>query len=161
MNRAGYNFIKKSPFSFEFYTSYGAAYSIIFMPASTYFKTNHYIKDLIYSIDINLLYPGPYNHYDYVVGITVAEITLLFFTYDERRIIFYICDPIDGKMEARTRNFHYWFLLFNTGDFKKIDSAITMKDFSVSLIFIFSKTNSLAYDLPIIIDEAKDRFDEK
>lgn len=131
------------------------------MPAPVYFKTNHPIQDLLYSIDIKHLLPGPYNHYDHVVGITVAEIIHLFLSSDERKIIFYICDLVDGRMKARTRKFHYWFMLFNNGNFKKFDSTVTMKDFTVNLIFIFSKTNSLAYDLPIFIEEAKDRFDEK
>ena len=158
MNKAGYSFIEKSPFTFEFYTSFGAAYSVIFSSAKPYFKSNSPVQDLLYSVDITLLHPGPYNHYDYVVGITVAEIILLFFSSDERRIIFYICDPIDGRMQARIRKFHYWFLLFNNGDFKKLDVTISMRSFNMNLVFLFLKTNTVAYDLPIIIEEAKDRF---
>lgn len=100
------------PFVFEFYTSFGAAYSVVFVPGSAYFTTDHTAKDFIYSVDIKLLNPGPYNHYDFVIGITVAEIFFHFFSSDERRIIFYICDPVDGKMKARKRKFDCWFSLF-------------------------------------------------
>jgi hypothetical protein len=106
---AGYKFIEKSPPLFEFYTNFGAAYSVVFTPADDYLPTGYSQQISLFSIDIKFLYPGPYNQYDFIVSIGVAEIVLYFFAVDERRIIFYICDPSDGKMKARKRKFDYWF----------------------------------------------------
>jgi hypothetical protein len=158
LNEAGYKFIKTAPNEYEFYTVFGAAYKVSFDAASMYFKTEHPVKDFIFSADIQLLYPGLYNHYDYVIGITIAEIFFHFFESDKRNIIFYICDPSDGKMAARNRKFDFWFRNFGNSNFKKLIVEINMKEIAVQADFIFEKNNVFAYDLPIIIDEAKDNL---
>lgn len=161
MNTAGYNFIVTLPGKYEFYTNFGAAYSVYFTSGSSYFSTRHPVKDFIYSVDITLLNPGPYNFYDYIIGITIAEIILHFFSSDNRKIIFYICDPKDGRMAVRNRKFDFWFDLYNSGSFKKIDSLIHTKNISVNLIFIFDKDNPFAYDIPELIKQANDNFNDK
>ncbi len=158
MNNAGYSFISKSLYEYEFYTAYGAGYSVLFDSASSYFPANNKVTDLIFSIDIQLIYPGAYNHYDLVIGITIAEIILIFFNADNRHIIFYICDPVDGKMAARSRKFNYWFNTFGSKEFKKIVAVLKGESIIVEANFIFKKDNVFAYDLPIIIDEAKDNL---
>ena len=76
-------------------------------------------------------------------------------------ILFYICDPADGKMKARQRKFDYWFNLYNTGEYKKITSTFTTRNIDMIANFIFLKNNPFAYDIPLIIDEANDSFNNK
>jgi Family of unknown function (DUF6169) len=110
---AGYKFIKSGK-DYEFFTAYGAAYAVSFAQASTYFGTTHPVKDFIHRVDIAQLSSGHYNWQDILTGITVAEIVNDFFETDKRNVLFYICDPKDGRMKARQRKFDYWFRIFNT-----------------------------------------------
>jgi hypothetical protein len=43
----------------------------------------------------------------------------------------------------------------------KINTVINANNLVVDLTFIFLKNNPFAYDLPLIIDEAKDSFNNK
>ena len=72
MNEAGYKYIKTGD-DYEFYTAYGAAYAVSFQPAGEYFK-NTAIKDFIYRMDVVQSASGPYNHLDFRINITIAEI---------------------------------------------------------------------------------------
>ena len=80
MFEAGYNFHETSPGLFEFYTQYGAGYKVEFFAAGTYFSSSHPASDFIHSIDVILLYPGPYDFYDFIISITIAEIIIHFLT---------------------------------------------------------------------------------
>ena len=112
---AGYNCFQNDN-EYEFYTKFGASYLVTFTKVDAYFPTQSKVKDFIYSIDIQQNDPGPFNNLDVVVGITIAEIIFHFFEQDIRNVLFYTCDPIDGRMNARIRKFNNWFLYFNNGD---------------------------------------------
>ena len=120
----------------------------------------HPVKDFVHRIDIVQLDTGPYNRQDLLTGITVAEIVNDFFGDDSRNVLFYICDPKDGRMKARQRKFDYWFRLFNN-NCNRIIADISTKNIRVQVVFIFEKNNPFAYDLPLIIDDAKNKFDNK
>jgi len=156
---AGYKFIKSGK-DYEFFTAYGTAYAVSFVIAEAYFDTLHPVKDFILRIDIVQLDTGPYNRQDLLTGITVAEIVNDFFGDDSRNVLFYICDPKDGRMKARQRKFDYWFRLFNS-NCNRIIADISTKNIGVQVVFIFEKNNPFAYDLPLIIDDAKNKFDNK
>jgi hypothetical protein len=64
-------------------------------------------------------------------------------------------------MNARIRKFNNWFLYFNNGDFKKLVETVQSSNFKVLASFIFHKNSPFAYDLPTIIDEAKDNLGNK
>ena len=160
MNAAGYNFLQAGN-DFEFYTAFGTAYAVSFVQASGYFDNKHPVKNFIFRIDIEQTDPGPYNHPDFRVGITIAEIIYSFFEADNQNVIFYICDPQDGRMIARQRKFDYWYRLFNDGNSNRIIAAISTKDFTIEANFIFKKDNVFAYDLPVIIENAKDNLSNK
>jgi hypothetical protein len=123
---AGYQYFKTGN-DYEFFTIYGAAYAVSFIPAGVYFATPHSVKDFIYRTDITQVFTGPYNYPDLLVGITVAEIVNDFFGADSRNVLFYMCDPQDGKMKARQRKFDYWYRLYNSNDYSKIISTIKQK----------------------------------
>ena len=156
---AGYNFFKSGK-DYEFYTAYGAAYAVSFAHADLYFNTWHAVKDFIHRIDIIQTVTGPYNRHDLLTGITIAEILNDFFDTDNRNIAFYICDPRDGRVRTRQRKFDYWYRLYNN-NCNRIVSSIITKSITVDTVFIFNKNNPFAYDLPAIIDEAKNMFDDK
>jgi hypothetical protein len=156
---AGYKFIKSGK-DYEFFTAYGTAYAVSFNPASSYFDTSHPVRNFIHRIDIAQMDTGPYNRQDLLTGITVAEIVNDFFEADNRNVLFYICDPKDGRMKARQRKFDYWFRLFSSNA-ARIIADISTKAIAVEVVFIFDKNNPFAYDLPLIIDEAKNSFDNK
>lgn len=156
---AGYSYIQKGN-DYEFYTTYGSAYVVSFIDAGVYFK-NHFLNSRIFTVDIKQTDTGPYNYYDYVVGITVAEIIFHFFESDDSRVVFYICDPTDGRINARKRKFKRWFENFNSGEFKMIESLMKNNTLELSIAFIFHKNNPFAYDLPTIIDKAKDDLGNK
>lgn len=59
-------------------------------------------------------------------------------------------------MKARQRKFEYWYRLFNNGNWSNIVSTVNTKQIKVEAVFIFRNDNLLAYDLPIIIEQAKD-----
>jgi hypothetical protein len=160
LNAAGYS-VSRSGNDFEFFTALGAAYVVSFVPAGEYLNNIHPLKHSIFRIDIDQSDPGPYNYPDFRVGITVAEIVYYFFEVDNRNVIFYICDPRDGRMKARQRKFEYWQRLFDDGNCIKIVCVIKTKSVEVQANFIFRKNNSLAYDLPAIIEEAKDNLSNK
>lgn len=157
---AGYNYFQNDN-EFEFYTKFGASYLVTFTKVDAYFPTTSKVKDFIYSIDIQLTDPGPFNNLDIVVSITIAEIIFHFFEQNIRNVLFYTCDPIDRRMNARIRKFNHWFLYFNNGDFNKLDETIQSSNFKVIASFLFHKNNPFAYDLPTIIDEAKDDLGNK
>jgi hypothetical protein len=157
---AGYSYFQNDN-AFEFYTKFGASYLVTFTKVDAYFPSVNRVKDYIYSIDIQLIDPGPFNNLDIVVSITIAEIIFDFFEQDNRNVLFYTCDPIDGRMNARIRKFNNWFLYFNNGDFKKLVETVQSSNFKVLASFIFHKNNPFAYDLPTIIDEAKDNLGNK
>lgn len=156
---AGYKFYQSGN-DFEFYTAYGAAYAVSLVPSGEYFE-NNLLKDLLFRVDIVQTDPGPFNHFDLQVSITIAEILYHFFEVDGRRILFYICDPADGRIRARERKFDYWYRLFNNSQFNRIISSITTKDIKVEAVFIFEKNNPLAYDIPILIEQARNSFGDK
>ena len=156
---AGYKFIKSGK-DYEFFTAYGAAYAVSFALVGGYFDTLHPLKDFLYRIDIAQMNTGPYNRQDMLTGITVAEIVNDFFETDNRNVLFYICDPKDGRMKARQRKFDYWYRLFNNSC-TRIIADISTKNIFVEVVFIFDSNNPFAYDLPLIIDEAKNNFDNK
>jgi hypothetical protein len=160
LNAAGYN-VTRSGNDFEFFTAFGAAYAVSFVPAGEYLNNNHPLKDFIFRIDIEQNDPGPYNFQDFRVGITVAEIVYYFFEIDNRNVIFYICDPRDGRMRARLRKFEYWQRIFDDGNCGRIIATIETKNLAVEANFIFRKKNTLAYDLPLIIEQAKDNLSDK
>ncbi|MDB5206849.1 MAG: hypothetical protein JWR72_1924 [Flavisolibacter sp.] len=114
---AGYKF-HPSGNGFEFYTAFGSAYAVSLVPSGEYFE-NNLLKDFLFRVDIVQTDPGPFNRFDLPVGITIAEILYHFFEVDDRRILFYICDPSDGRMKARERKFHYWYRLFSNSQFNK------------------------------------------
>ncbi|TKK68871.1 hypothetical protein FC093_09240 [Ilyomonas limi] len=64
-------------------------------------------------------------------------------------------------MKARQRKFDYWFDVYNTDEYKKITSTFTTHDVDMIANFIFLKNNPFAYDIPLMIDEAKDSFNNK
>lgn len=156
---AGYSYIQKGN-DYEFYTTYGSAYVVSFIDAGVYFK-QHFLNNRIFTVDIKQTDTGPYNYYDYVVGITVAEIISHFFESVDNLVVLYICDPTDGRINARIRKFNKWFLYFNNGDFKKLEETILSSNFKLIASFVFHKNNPFAYDLPAIIDEAKDNLGNK
>ncbi len=156
---AGYKF-HQSGNDFEFYTEYGAAYAVSLVPSGEYFESN-LLKDLLFRVDIIQNDPGPFNHFDLQVSITIAEILYHFFEVDNRCILFYICDPTDGRISGRERKFHYWYRLFNTNQFNRIISSVTTKDIKVEAVFIFDKNDPLADDFPIIIKQARNSFGDK
>ncbi len=157
---AGYNFFQNGN-DFEFYTAYGAAYAVSFVNTSEYFTDDDPIKDFIYRIDIEQKDVSPYNNLDFMIGITVAEIIYEFFEVDNRRIIFYICDPRDGRMLARKRKFDYWYRLFQTGNEQQLSAIITSSVINLHMVFLFNKDNVFAYDLPEIIRSLKDDLGNK
>ena len=156
---AAYKF-HQSGNDFEFYTSYGAVYPVSFVPSGEYFE-NTLLEQLLFRVDIVQIDPGPFNHFDLQVSITIAEILYHFFEVDHQRILFYIWDPRDGRIKARERKFNYWYRLFSNSQFNRIISSITTKDIKVEVVFIFNKNNSLAYDIPILIEEARNSFGDK
>lgn len=156
---AGYKFIKSGK-DYEFFTAYGTAYAVSFSPASAYFENSHPVINFIHRIDIVQMDTGPYNWQDLLISITVAEIVNDFFEADNRNVLFYICDPKDGRVKARQRKFDYWYRLFNNNA-ARIIADISTKDITVELVFIFDKNNPFAYDLALIINEAKNSFDNK
>jgi len=157
---AGYSFHSAGN-DYEFYTAYGTAYAVSFIWAGEYFRDSHPIKKFIYRVDIEQMDPGPYNYFDFRTGITITEIIFHFFERDSRNVVFYICDPLDGRVKARIRKFKYWYRLFDNGSYNRIDAEIKTASLSVEASFIFQKNNVLAYDLPAIINEAKNNFSNK
>jgi hypothetical protein len=118
------------------------------------------LKDFIHRIDVLQTVAGTYNRHDILTGIILAEIVNDFFEADNRNIVFYICDPRDGRVKARQRKFDYWYRLYNN-NCNRIVSSIITKSVTVETVFIFNKHNPFAYDLPVIIDEAKNMCDDK
>ena len=153
---AGYNFFRRGN-DFEFFTAFGTSYVVSFIPVISYFE-NQPIKDFIYSVDIIRTDIGPYNCFDSAISITIAEILFYFFELDNRNVVFYICETKDGKFKSRMRKFDYLYKFFNTGDYNKISTQIDINKINVEANFIFKKNNVFAYDLPVIIDEAKDNL---
>jgi len=159
LNEAGYKF-HQSGNSFEFFTAYGAAYAVSFVMAGEYFG-KHPVADSIYRIDVEQNDPGPYNNLDIQVGITIAEIVLFFFERNKNGIIFYLCDPADGKDRARERKFEYWYRLFGNSDYNRIVVSVSTNNIAAKIYFVFLKNNPFAYDLPAIIEKAKNSFGDK
>jgi hypothetical protein len=64
-------------------------------------------------------------------------------------------------MKARQRKFEYWYRLFDDKNCTRIIANINTTSFDITANFIFRKNNVFAYDLPIIIENAKDNLSNK
>lgn len=157
---AGYKFFKRGG-DYEFFTEYGAAYSVSFTAAGSNFSTSHPIKDFVYRMDLVQTLAGPINKPDLLMSLTIVEIVNDFFESDNRNVLFYVCDPQDGRIKTRQRKFDYWFRLYSMDKYVRIISTIITPAVSAEVVFIFLQMNPFAYDIPIMIEEAKDSFNLK
>ena len=127
--------------SYQFSTSSGADYEILFIKDNNLFISTNLEAAEIYSLVINKIRKG-LGGQDPEIQKTIIAILLDFFK-NQNRILTYVYDSNDGKELVRKRMFKIWHQKTYHPDLIKLDNSIPTEDCDYHTGIIFHSENHL------------------
>jgi len=140
-----YKYLVSKPYSYSFTTEKGFEYFCYFTPYGAYFLEYPEIAPKIFSFDIQLkntiIKP---KGTDKRIAATVIDIVGKFLNSQINAVV-YICDPSDGKANARFKKFKSWFEYYthDSAQIVQISDYLVTDSGSLHAVLLVHKKNKL------------------